>query len=195
MRKFFTKFLSCIFVFMLLYFPNVKAYESELCIKPDEMTNTVKKLTFENEFEYVLKFRCYPEAKGYDSETDCTIYKRKAEVLGEMFYRGKNKALFPEKILFNSLSVIFTYDKNGSVKVENPMQDIEAIKSNFGNDKWQTMCNQEILKTDLECIVSQVCIFHKNPKMSRHLKYIDNSHVDLICDVYGNIRLDSKTDY
>lgn len=155
---------------------------------------TVNRTVFGDGCECVVKLECFPEMSGYDSQLGTTVYKRMATAIGEFFYSSDDsKSKIPDKKVACSLSVTFTYDKKGFVKVEKPNREIISCKYKFGNNKWDIKQSYEIFTTQSECMVSQISMVLRDRGANRHLEYIDNTHLDLICSVNGDIRVNSRT--
>ncbi len=171
---------------------NLTEDASKLRVEVTQNTQ-IKKVVFGNGFEYVVRLESSPESSYYDNKLGKTIYKKTATAYGEFFYtENKSKDKSINKIAANSLSVTFTYDKQGFVKIERPSKDILSSSYRFEKTNWKIRQNYEIFRTTGECIVSQMSMMYRDLSRYSHLKYTDNANLDLICSVSGDINFSSK---
>lgn len=161
-------------------------------INPSQSKSFVRKISLGTGFDDVETIQCLPEFSSIDASGK-KIYKRTIISAGDFFdTRKKDKS---KKIISHKLMVTFTYDKNGHVWIDNQDNDILYSKTTHGDKKWKLVHNYEILNSDSQCILSALFAIYKDPKTTRHAKYIDNSHLDIICSPDGVISFNSKSDF
>lgn len=150
----------------------------------------VAKTVLGNGLECTMTFKCSPEVALLDDSGNIYAYRRTASVTGVVccITSGNHS----EKILTHKVEATFTYDKKSYVIIANPDEDVVFSRMSRNSNKWKATQNCEIIPAHPGCIVSEVCTMYKVPKRSSVRKLVDNSHIDIICSVNGEIGYNSK---
>lgn len=174
---------------------NLETIKGE-CMPPEKSYSEVKKMDFGNNLECVLKIRYYPEVQTRASTT-CgnLLYVRQMAVRFEFYYNSEDK--LARKISEHTLRVTFMYDKDSLVYIFDRDEDVVFNKSKVSdeNKKWKSAYSHELLYGEDVCIVSEMISISKYTVFGDRMKYIDNSHIDIMCDPSGNLAINTKNIY
>lgn len=168
---------------------DVKENEASVPAYSGQITK-VAKTVLGNGLECTMTFKCSPEVALLDDSGNIYAYRRRVCVVGVVCYIGSGNQ--PEKILTHKVEATFTYDKKSYAIVSNPEEDLVFNRMSRNSSKWKATQNCEIIPTHSGCIVSEVCTMYKILKRSNVRKLVDNSHIDIICSVNGEIGYNSK---
>ncbi len=139
---------------------------------------------FGNKILCMETFECFPETEVL-KENNKKFYKKTLKVTKE-FKIPKEDHSFKTMAQYE-FQIIFTYDKDNFVEIENPEKDISFCK-NKGN--WKIMDVKEIFPEDKIWLVSVKCALYKEGLLGSH-EYIMDDHVDSFCSVMGNIGINT----
>ena len=162
-------------------------------VAPDEFHSSIKNIAYGNGLSYVIKLNYYPQKIKYIEPNGKYIYSRGVSAVGTI-YRSENDEI-PEKLWEHKVQVTFTYDKKSFVCVVCPEDELNYRNVIFDteNEIWRLAQTCEILNGTDYCIVSEMFTVFEENLLTNRVDYIENGHLDLICDIDGNIAVNSKS--
>lgn len=180
-----------LFLFSVFFLENTNAEtiqsysdQDSTIVASDTVRKDIKKIDYGNGLEYTLTIVYFAEDEDSTEEDGTTIYTRSVQSDGILSQRKDNSI---ENIFEHRMEVKFTYDKKSFVKISSPYEDIVCEKTRLIDDKnWTFAQTCEILQGQRYCLVSEMVTAY------RKYKHIENGHIDVACDIFGSVLINSK---
>lgn len=152
----------------------------------------------EKKRDYLCGLECKKFVEVSDEKKVCFVDKRKKNAECEELFKKTVTINFvfsdnDKEVIKHTTKITFTYDKKDFVKIAECKKDV-THETTVANKTWQSNHNWEILPSENECTVSDMCTIYKKSDtlMPGPKKYFDSDYIDITCTKDGKIRANTE---